>query len=50
MRPIVLGNPIKDFYVVEKGVAPGDLVILDNLVKIRPEMKIKIEKTFEGLQ
>jgi len=49
MRPLVLGNPIKDFYVVEKGITPGDLVVLDNLVKIRPEMKIKIEKTLKGL-
>jgi membrane fusion protein (multidrug efflux system) len=42
VRDIKLGERVGDNFVVENGLKPGDLVIVDNLMKIRPEMPVKI--------
>jgi membrane fusion protein (multidrug efflux system) len=42
VRDIKLGERVGDNFVVEDGLKPGDLVIVDNLMKIRPEMPVKI--------
>ncbi len=44
VRNIKLGERVGDNLVVEDGLKPGDLVIVDNLMKIRPEMPVKIEQ------
>lgn len=48
LRPIKISFSYKNFYVVEEGLKPGDLVIIDNLVKLKPDTPIKIEKILEG--
>lgn len=47
VKPIKIGLPYKEYYVVEEGVNPGELVVLDNLMKLRPDMLLKIEKIIE---
>ncbi len=42
VRNIKLGERVGDNFVVEDGLKPGDLVIVDNLMRIRPEMPVKI--------
>ncbi len=50
VRPVKIGLPYREFYVLEEGIRPGELVALDNLMKLKPEMKVKIEKIVEGLK
>ncbi len=40
VRNIKLGERTGDRFIVEEGLKPGDLVIMDNLMKIRPEMPV----------
>ena len=42
-RRITLGPAYKDLYVVEKGLAPGDRVVVRGLQKVRGGQKVKIE-------
>jgi len=44
VRNIKLGERVGDNFVVEEGLKPGDLVIVDNLMKIRPGVPVKIEQ------
>lgn len=52
VRPkvITLGLPYQDYYVLEKGLNPGELIVLDNLVKLRPDTPVKMEEIFEELK
>lgn len=44
---IKLGERSGEYFVVEEGLKPGDLVILDQLMKLRPEAPVKIERIVE---
>lgn len=45
IRPVVIGDSSGDNFIVEKGLNPGDLVVVNNFFKIRPDMPVKIDKT-----
>ncbi|MCS7149529.1 MAG: efflux RND transporter periplasmic adaptor subunit [Caldimicrobium sp.] len=47
IRPIKIVASYKDYYVVESGVRTDDLIVADNLVRLRPDMPVKIEKIIE---
>lgn len=47
VRPVTIGLPYKEFFVVEKGIKPGELVVIDNLMKLRPDIPLEIEKILE---
>jgi len=49
VRPIKISQPYKDLYIVEEGLKPGEEVIADNLVKLRPGAPVKVEKVVEVL-
>lgn len=42
MKNIKLGDKAGENFIVEEGLKPGDMVIIDNLMKLRPEMAVKI--------
>ncbi|MFN3395824.1 MAG: efflux RND transporter periplasmic adaptor subunit [Thermodesulfovibrionales bacterium] len=42
MKNIKLGDKTGEDFIVEEGLKPGDMVIIDNLMKLRPEMPVKI--------
>lgn len=44
MKFIVLGEPSGDYFVIEKGLKPGERVILDNIMKLRPGISVIIDK------
>lgn len=43
MRPVQLSVMVDDLYLVDKGLAPGDRVILEGLVKARPGQPVRVE-------
>ncbi len=43
-RPVRILGQYKDYFIV-KGLKPGQLIALDNLLKLRPNMKVAIDKT-----
>ncbi|MEZ0360575.1 MAG: efflux RND transporter periplasmic adaptor subunit [Hydrogenobacter sp.] len=47
-RPVKLAELSNGYFVVEKGLKPGDLVVVNNLMKIRDGMPVKIRKQLEG--
>lgn len=49
-RPISISMPYQDYYVVEKGIKPQELIVIDNLVKLRPDIPVKVEKILEELK
>lgn len=44
-RPIKIGDESGENFIVEEGVNPGELIALDNLMKIRPGMPVKVDGT-----
>ncbi len=47
-RPVRLGELSNGYFVVERGLKPGDLVVINNLMKIKDGMPVKIAKYLEG--
>ena len=48
LRPIKLGRLVGDKWVVERGLQPGDRVIVSNLQKLQPGMPVQIANTPNG--
>ncbi|HEA84062.1 MAG TPA: efflux RND transporter periplasmic adaptor subunit [Thermodesulfobacterium geofontis] len=46
MRFIKLGESTEDCFIVEEGLRPGDIVIVDNLMKLRSGIPISIENNY----
>ncbi len=44
VRPVKIGETTGEFFVIEEGLQPEELVIMDNLMKLRPDMPVKIDK------
>lgn len=44
-RPVKLGSTSGKYYIIKKGLKKSDLVIVDNLFRVRPGMSVKIDKT-----
>ena len=44
VRPVKIGEPIDDLFIVKAGLKPGDAVIVNNLFKIRNGASVKIGK------
>jgi membrane fusion protein (multidrug efflux system) len=45
IRPVVIGDSSGANFIVEKGLNSGDMVVVNNFFKIRPDMPVKIDKT-----
>jgi len=45
VRPIVIGDPVGDSYVVRQGLADGDEVIVNNFFRVQPGKPVVIDKT-----
>lgn len=43
-RIIKIGERSGDDFVVEEGLKPGDVVIIDNLLKLRPDMPVRVRQ------
>ena len=41
-RPVVLSDPIGDVQVVEKGLAAGERIVLDGVVKVQPDVPVLV--------
>jgi len=41
-RPVTLGLPVEGGRVIDTGIAPGDRVILDNLMKVQPGGAVEV--------
>ncbi len=44
IKPIKIGKSVNNYFIVQKGLKPGDLVIVDNLMKIRPGINVKVDR------
>lgn len=44
MKNIKIGEKAGEDFIVEEGLKSGDLVIIDNLMKLRPEMPVKVRQ------
>ena len=42
-RPVSLGERVDDFYIVTKGLKPGERVIVEGVQKVRPGMQVRVE-------
>ncbi|QER42257.1 efflux RND transporter periplasmic adaptor subunit [Thermodesulfobacterium sp. TA1] len=43
-QPVKLGEASNDYVVIEEGLKPGDLIAIDNLLKLKPGISVKVEK------
>jgi membrane fusion protein (multidrug efflux system) len=43
-RPVVLGDTVGNNYLVEKGLAPGDRIVVQGIINVRPGMTVKIRE------
>ena len=50
ISPVTLGQWYKDKYIIEKGLKAGERVVLDQLLKIRPGMKVKLAEAGNGTE
>lgn len=41
-RPIVLGQAVGNTYLVEKGLAGGDRIVSEGIIKVRPGMTVRV--------
>ncbi len=41
-RPVVLGRSIGDRFVVEQGLAPGETIVSEGVIKVRPGAKVAV--------
>jgi membrane fusion protein (multidrug efflux system) len=48
IRPIVLGREVADGWVVESGLNPGDKLITEGLIKVRPGAPVKVSAAVAG--
>lgn len=46
-KPVKIGLTYKDYYIVEEGLRPGDHIIIDNLIRLRPDIPVRAEKIIE---
>ncbi|OQX54992.1 MAG: hypothetical protein B5M53_04955 [Candidatus Cloacimonas sp. 4484_209] len=46
-KPVKLGETSGNCYIVEKGLKEGDLVIVNNLFRVKPGMPVKVEKIID---
>lgn len=44
MRPVVAGDAVGDNVIIEKGLKPGELVVVNNFFKIRPNGPVQTDK------
>lgn len=42
LRPVVIADTLGKDYVIEKGVAPGDRIILEGIIKARPGQPVRV--------
>ena len=49
-RPVKLGETSGNYYIIEKGLKKGDLVIVDNFFRVKPGMSVKVDKTINREQ
>jgi len=48
IRPIVLGREVADGWVVESGLKPGDKLITEGLIKVRPGSAVEVSAAVAG--
>ena len=48
VRPIVLGDPVGNSYIVLKGLENGDEVIVNNFFRVKPGQPVIIDKTVDA--
>ena len=41
-RPVVLGDAVGNDYLIEKGLAPGDRIVVEGVIKVRPGMTVQV--------
>lgn len=41
-RPVALGDAVGNDYIVEKGLAPGERIVTEGVIKVRPGMTVKV--------
>lgn len=46
-KTVKLGETQGDYVVIEEGLKPGELIVLDNLLRLRPGISVKIDKIVE---
>ncbi len=44
VRPVVAGDSTGGNFIIEKGLNPGDMVVVNNFFKIRPDIPVKTDK------
>ncbi len=45
LRPVTAGIPYEDVTVIEKGLAPGEIVVTDGQMRLMPGAKVEIRKS-----
>jgi membrane fusion protein (multidrug efflux system) len=48
VRPVVLGDPVGNSFVILKGLENGDEVIVNNFFRVKPGMPVVIDKTVDA--
>jgi membrane fusion protein (multidrug efflux system) len=43
-RPVVLGDAVGNSYLIEQGLAPGDRIVVEGIIKVRPGMVVKVRQ------
>jgi membrane fusion protein, multidrug efflux system len=44
-RPIELGDAVGNLYLVEKGLTPGERIVVEGIIKVRPGMVVKVRES-----
>jgi len=43
-RPVVLGETVGNDYIIEKGLAPGERIVAEGVIKVRPGMTVQVRE------
>lgn len=47
VRPVVIGDPVGNSYVIQQGLKAGDRVIVNNFFRVKPGMPVVIDKSVD---
>lgn len=47
-RPVTLGSTLGNNYLLEAGITPGERIIVEGVIKVRPEMPVKPKEAAEN--
>ena len=48
IRPVTIGREVTDGWIVEKGLKPGDRIVTEGVIKVKPGAPVTIAASGDG--